>query len=169
MELPEDLQPELTGVRHAHAVAAGPAAVEKAVPPDEGAADRALGGGGGAAGGNRGRGVLCRGRGERGQEGVLRQCSAKCRSEVSVEKARGVGAGARVGEGRGGVELQGGVGIVVPGGRGRARAVGEALAGEVVRRIRPAGDVHDLVLVLREEVKPPGLMGTEVSLLLQPL
>mmetsp|Transcript_41212 Transcript_41212/g.86035 ORF Transcript_41212/g.86035 Transcript_41212/m.86035 type:complete len:359 (+) Transcript_41212:543-1619(+) len=173
VELPQNLQPQLTSRWHAKPVAMRVAAVEKPVSPDEGAAVggrwRACCAGCVDWGG----GERLRGCDKRAEDRVGRQGSAESQRELAVQEAGGVGASACVHEGGsrgrgGGIEFEGRARVLIAGPERWALTVAEALAREEVGWVSPARNMHHLVLVLCEQIEPPSLIVAEVPLLLKP-
>jgi hypothetical protein len=107
VNLPQHLHAELARCWDAQAVAARALAVEQPVARDEEAGLRAGSWAGRAGRGDRVGGVGLGGGEERAQEGIRRQGGAEGCSELRVQEAGGVWAGARMGGDRSsGVELE---------------------------------------------------------------
>ncbi len=149
VKLPQHLRAELARRWDAQAVAARALTVEQPIARDEEAGPRAGSWAGRAGSGDRVGGVGLGGGEERAQEGISQQGGAEGCSELRVQEAGGVGAGARMGEDRSsGIELERRAWVVVACGEGWPLAVAEPLACEEGSWIGPAGDVHNCVLVL---------------------
>jgi hypothetical protein len=159
---------ELARRRDAQAVAAAAPAVEEPAPEDEAAAPGFD---------DPPRGLRLCSRGNRAELWICREGDAHGHRKVSMEEPGGVGPLTRADVnkrccrrcGGGSEELELGVRVGVPGPLRRPLAVLKALTGQNVCGVCTARDVHDMVLVLGEQVEPASLMVTYVALLLQPL